>query len=129
MEFEGQYLTYEEYEALGGTLDQTPFNLLEFESRKRIDLRTQNRLKNEETIPQEVKLCIFNIINALKTYMNNQNKNVQSEKVGEYSVSYGNTSIKELIQSKSTEIDDIILNDLYGVIVNGEHVIYNGVAQ
>ena len=40
MEFEGQYLTYEDYKALGGTLnDQMPFNLLEFESRKQIDKR------------------------------------------------------------------------------------------
>lgn len=126
MEFSGQYLTYNEYTALGGTLDQTPFNLLEFEARKRIDLRTQNRLENEETIPQEVKLCVFNLINTIKTYENKQNRNVQSESVGEYSVSYSG-NIKEIIQNKSYELDDIILNDLYGVIVNGEHVIYNGV--
>ena len=30
MEFNGQYLTYNEYKALGGSLDITPFNLLEF---------------------------------------------------------------------------------------------------
>ena len=46
MEFKGQYLTYEDYKALGGTLDLTPFNLLEFEARRRIDIKTQNRLKN-----------------------------------------------------------------------------------
>ena len=46
MEFSEQYLNYEEYKSLGGTLDIMPFNILEFESRKRIDERTQNRLKN-----------------------------------------------------------------------------------
>lgn len=127
MEFSGQYLTYNEYTALGGTLDQTPFNLLEFEARRKIDSRTQNRLKDEQNIPQEVKLCVFNLINTLETYINTQNRNVQSESVGEYSVSYGG-NIKDIVESKNTELDDIILNDLYGVIVNGKHVIYNGVA-
>jgi hypothetical protein len=127
MEFSGQYLTYEEYRSLGGTLDLTPFNLLEFEARRKVDTRTQNRLKNEKTIPQEVKLCIYNLIGTLETYINKQNRNVQSESVGEYSVSYGG-NIKEIVESKNAELDDIILNNLYGVIVNGEHVIYNGVA-
>ena len=29
MEFKGQYLTYQEYLALGGTIEKMPFNLLE----------------------------------------------------------------------------------------------------
>ena len=125
MEFSEQYLTYEEYRSLGGTLDLTPFNLLEFEARKKIDLRTQNRLKNVEEIPQEVKLCIYKLINTIQTYSNEKNRNIQSESVGEYSVNYGG-NVKELIQSKNSELDDIILNDLYGVVVNGEHIIYLG---
>ena len=36
MEFSGQYLNYEEYKSLGGTLDIMPFNILEFESRKEL---------------------------------------------------------------------------------------------
>ena len=35
MTFEGQYLTYDEYLALGGpAIGQMPFNLLEFEARR-----------------------------------------------------------------------------------------------
>jgi len=126
MVFEGQYLTYQEYQSLGGSLNQAPFNLLEFEARRQIDGRTQNRLKDIDEIPNEVKLCVFNIINTIQTYANEQNKNISSEHIGEYSVSYGN-NIKELVQSKNTELNDIILNDLYGVIVNNEHIIYLGV--
>jgi len=113
---------------LGGSLDQTPFNLLEFEARKRIDLRTQNRLKDIEEIPQEVKLCVFNMINTIQSYAQSQQaKSISSERVGEYSVTYNSTSIKELVQGKETELNDIIMHDLYGLIVNNEHVIYNGV--
>ena len=126
IEFDGQYLTYEEYQSLGGSLDTMPFNLLEFEARKRIDLRTQSRLKDIDEIPQEAKLCVFNMINTIQSYASEQNKNVSSEHVGEYSVSYG-SNIKDLVQGKETELNDIIMHDLYGLIVNNEHVIYNGV--
>lgn len=128
IEFDGQYLTYEEYQSLGGSLDTMPFNLLEYEARRRIDLRTQNRLKDIDEIPEEVKLCVFNMINTIQTYANEQNKNVSSERVGEYSVTYG-SNIKELVQGKETELNDIIMHDLYGLIVNNEHVIYNGVKE
>lgn len=126
MEFSEQYLTYEEYRSLGGTLDLTSFNLLEFEAHRKIDSMTQNRLVNETNIPKEVKICVYNLINTLQTYTNKKNRNVQSEHVGEYSVSYGG-NIKELIQSKNEELNDIIINDLYGVIVNNEHILYAGV--
>jgi hypothetical protein len=127
-EFDGQYLTYEEYQSLGGSLDNMPFNLAEFEARKRIDLRTQNRLKDIDEIPQEVKLCVFNMINTIQSYAQSQQaKSISSERVGEYSVTYNSTSIKELVQGKETELNDIIMHDLYGLIVNNEHVIYNGV--
>ena len=52
MTFEGQYLTYAEYLGLGGSaIGETSFNLLEFEARNQIDLRTHNRLVDVETIP------------------------------------------------------------------------------
>jgi len=127
MSFEGQYLTFAEYKSLGGTLEETPFNVAEFYSRKEIDIRTQNRLNGVEEIPDEVKLCVYNLINTLEKYKNESLKrNISSERVGDYSVSY-TSDYKEIIKSKSSEINDIIMNSLYGVIVNNEHIIYAGV--
>ena len=135
MEFKGQYLTYEEYKALNGTLDITPFNLLEFEARRKIDIETQNRLVNvdSEDIPQAVKLCIFNLITAIDNYASSiisatENGNIQSENTDGYSVTYVKSSqIKDIISSKSTEINDIIRTYLLGVIFNGQHLLYVGV--
>ena len=133
MEYEGQYLTYTEYQALGGSLTETPFNLLEFEARNLIDLRTQNRLVGVEVIPQKVKICEFNLINKLEAYTNqinqvNQTGNISSENIDGYSVSYATSSqIRDILASKNSEIDEILLNGLYGVVVNDEHIIYNGV--
>lgn len=129
MEFSGQYLTYNEYRTLGGTLDLTPFNLLEYEARRKIDERTQGRLKGIKEYPQEVKVCTFALINALNNYSNegSNNKNIASESVGSYSVSYvtGGT-IQEIVKSKSVELNDIINTYLIGVVVNGEHIMYLG---
>lgn len=130
MEFNGQYLTYDEYKALGGSLDQTPFNLLEYEARRIIDSRTLQRLKGINQIPQEVKMCMFSLINTINGYANQSktSKNISSESVGSYSVSYitGN-QIQETINSKNAELTDIVLTYLTGVIVNGEHLVYLGV--
>ena len=130
MEFSGQYLTYCEYKVLGGRLDMTPFNLLEFEARRKIDERTFNRIKGIKEIPQEIKMCMFALINSLGSYSSesSNNKNIASESVGSYSVSYvtGGT-IQEIVQSKNVELNDIITTYLMGVVVNGEHVLYLGV--
>lgn len=130
MEFSGQYLTYNEYKALGGNLDITPFNLLEYEARRIIDNRTLQRLKGIEIIPQEVKMCMFSLINTINSYANQgqTSKNISSESVGSYSVSYTTgTQIQETINSKNAELTDIVLTYLTGVIVNGEHLVYLGV--
>ena len=135
MEFSGQYLTFTEYRGLGGTLAETPFNLLEFESRRQIDIRTQSRLKgiNSEDITQEVKLCVFNLIETINNYASSiesatENGNIASESTDGYSVTYVKSAqIKEIIQSKSTEIKDIVETYLLGVIFNHEHLMYVGV--
>ena len=132
MEFNGQYLTYEEYKGLGGALDLTPFNLLEFEARRKIDTRTQGRLKGFESneIPQEVKLCIYSLINSIVMFNETTNKagNIASENTDGYSVSYITAGqISEVVTSKNKELDDIIRTYLLGVVFNGEHLLYAGV--
>lgn len=134
MEFGRQYLTYEEYKGLGGTLDLMPFNLLEFEARRKIDIKTQNRLKNinSEDMPQEVKMCVYNLINSIKTFNDSQNSsingNIASENIDGYSISYITADrISDIVKSKGIELDDIIRTYLLNVIINDEHLMYVGV--
>ena len=135
MEFEGQYLTYEEYKALGGELDLMPFNLLEFESRRKIDIRTQNRLKDVDSkdIPQAVKICEYNLINSINGFagaMTNisNNGNVASFNSDGYSESYVTPAqIQDVVKSKSAELDDIVRTYLLEVIFKNEHLMYVGV--
>ena len=109
MEFEGQYLTYDEYKALGGLLDQTPFNLLEFEARKEIDKYTFNRLVNLETQNQEVKLCIYALIEQINSNKANLN-GVASESTDGYSISYTSQNNAETSQKTRKTIETYLIN-------------------
>ena len=128
MEFNNQYLTYEEYESLGGTLGEMPFNILELKARQVINERTQNRLKNIEEILQEVKICVYDLINTMNKYNlsdNSTNSNVSSENTDGYSVTY--KSGTELTEEQKKQYDDVMETDLYGVIVDNTPILYLGV--
>ena len=127
MEFEGQYLTYQEYKALGGTLDEMPFNLLEFNARMKIDERTFGRLVNKGQEYKEVKLCVYNMITTLNSYSSYdmQNKAISSESTDGYSISYG-TPQKSTTEAKNIELEDIIDTYLSNLIVDDVRVLYRG---
>lgn len=133
MTFEGQYLTYAEYRDLGGSaIGEMPFNLLEFEARRKIDTRTQDRLKKVDSseIPQEVKLCVYSLINSINDYMESSKSvgTIANETTDGYSIGYITADrISEVIRSKSVELDDIIRTYLLGVVVNNEHIMFLGV--
>lgn len=128
MEFSGQYLTYDEFRLLGGTLDIMPFNLLEFNARKKIDEKTMNRLVGVEEIPQEVKICVYELIKVLESYESDKtrNKAISSENIDGYSVTYNNNVSLDSV-AKNSQLESVIDDYLFGVIINGEHIIYCGI--
>lgn len=67
------YLTYDEYQDYGGTLEETAFEMYEFEAASMIDYYTFNRLKKgagyegqAESVKEAVKRCEFKIISLLQ---------------------------------------------------------------
>lgn len=131
MNFSNQYLDYAEYKRLGGTLEEVPFNELEFECRRLIDSKTQNRLKKADKIPEEVIMLESKMIQFLENYYSSINKTqngVQSENIDGYSVTYISSSeISQIITNKTNELQELISTYLFGVIVNNEHLLYCGV--
>ena len=127
MEFKGQYLTYQEYLALGGTLEEMPFKLLEFNARKKIDERTFGRLVDKGQEYQEVKLCVYNMITTLNSYSSydTQNKAISSESTDGYSISYG-TPQKSITEAKNSELEDVINSYLANVVIDNVPVLYRG---
>lgn len=109
MEFNNQYLSYEEYQSLGGTLEETPFNISELEARKNVDKYTFGRLKDLDTQIDEVKVCIYKLIGLIDTYnsYDNQSKGISSESTDGYSISYGQAT-ENVSKAKMSEIKSII---------------------
>ena len=63
-----QYLTYEQYQAWGGTLDESAFNLAEIRARARIDAMTQKRVAYMREVPEQVQAAMMEIITVDSTY-------------------------------------------------------------
>jgi len=53
------YISFADYQAMGGKLDQQDFTQAEFIARKYIDLMTYNRIKE---VTESVKMCTFGLI-------------------------------------------------------------------
>ena len=110
MEFTKHYLTYAEYKALGGTLEETPFNVLELKAQKEIDRYTFGRLQTLPTQVNEVKVCDYELIKKLDNYQNaetNQAKGISSESTDGYSISYG-TKTSDSVSSMNKDIENCI---------------------
>ena len=114
MEFKKHYLTHEEYQELGGTLDETPFNILELEAQKRIDKYTFGRLKDLDEQINEVKVCAFRLINYLASYneiSSNERGSISSESIDGYSVSYSSLS-ESVLKANVEQIKTIVKDTL-----------------
>lgn len=122
MNFDNQYLTYSEYRILEGKLQEMPFKILEYKAEKEIDKYTSSRFRNlnSNNYPQELKLCVNELINEYKTY--NETGNKTSESIGNYSVNYN----KPIIAEENKVLKSIIHNYLSETKVNDVFVLYCG---
>ena len=60
-----QYLTYDEYQEIGGTLDLTAFNRNIDRACAFIDASTQNRLQSVLEVSTKVKACVRDLVEYL----------------------------------------------------------------
>lgn len=134
------YLTYEEYQSMGGTLDATTFDDLEFEAEALVNWYTFNRLKNDTTFPEELKRLMKYLINL--AYQQSQltgasgsgdSENVSAKAIASQSndgvsISYNILSAKDLMNSCKTEGEKAIKMYLQGVMNEaGRLLLYRGV--
>ena len=134
------YLTYAEYVNMGGTEEETAFNNLEFEAESLINWYTFNRLKNEDSYPEEVKRLMYYIINLLVTTRNAMNisssgsasnpqelNNIKSQSNDGVSISYQTLSANDLIDKNKQAIEEAVDRYLQGVINSlGQKLLYRG---
>lgn len=133
------YLTYTEYQNMGGTLDETTFNDFEFEAEAQIDWYTFNRLKNETEFPEAVKRCMYHLIKLLQqkaqaSVVDGQSADgtitagVASQSNDGVSISFNTLSAKDMVETAKAEIADCINKYLQGVMNSlGQKVLYRGI--
>lgn len=134
------YLTYTEYQEMGGTLDETTFNDLAFEASSKIDWYTFNRLQNDTEYPDSLKRCMYRIIQYIQAEQQvsglgdadstetGVNAGIASQSNDGVSISYNILSARDVVETGKAQIEQIIKQYLSSVVNSlGQKVLYRGV--
>lgn len=137
------YLTYDEYQELGGTLDETLFDTLRLDAQGYIDWHTFNRLWKEEwrteEVMERVRPCMYQLIGLVAAKSNlitpqvassggiNVNAQISTQSNDGVSTTYSVFSADMLYEKAKKEIDDCITRFLTGVMNSaGRKLLYRG---
>lgn len=135
------YLTYEQYQSLGGTLSETVFSDCEMEAEMLVNWYTFDRLKNEKVVSEDVQKCVYMLIKyiALQSGLDGSGTvnsdgsisssggAIASESNDGVSASYNILSAQELMDNAKSKIENIIKMGLSNVVNSlGRKVLYRG---
>lgn len=151
------YLTYQDYQNMGGTLDETTFNNFEFEAECVVDWYTFMRLKKEqvEDYPPQLARCMNALIRLLKlksdamtlgsqttstesggtTTTVTSNATIASQSNDGVSISYNSVSASEVVDKlslgqKGNEFENTVKLYLNGVRNSlGKRLLYRGLYE
>ena len=120
-----QYLTYEEYTEIGGTLDLTAFNRNIDRACAMIDIRTQSRLEKFGDMPRIVKIVCADLVSYIA------NNTVDKSVVTSRSQSAGGVSESESYATKTAEDFANDLDKIFEPLAlvntkNGISILYRG---
>lgn len=111
------YLTFEEYQSLGGKCTQDAFLTLQFDTESKMDYITSGRLAKliEElgTVPKEIQMLEVKLVNIENNSKMERDDNTTSYSNGIESFGYGDTSNKSLDASLTERFKDIMMEYLY----------------
>ena len=122
------YLTYEEYQIMGGTLVETTFDEYEFTAESLVNWYTFNRLRGETTYPEALPKLMFVLIHMIQMRMDalgnnfvDENGNIVSGAITRQandgvSIEFNNLSASHIIEFTSDkQLNDTIGKYLYGL--------------
>lgn len=121
-----EYITYEQYEKIGGVLESAAFNRYSLRASSRIRQETQGRIDKMSEVPDEVKHLCRDLIEYMNNNIN-QDKAITSESQSQggasESVSYENKNALDI----EKEIDNMIYDYLASVTDDNETpLLYRG---
>ena len=130
------YLTYEEYQNFGGTLDEPNFNKFEFQAEAEINYATFNRLTGDTNIPYAVKRLTLYLVDLMEKRAaalslgkgSTTPSYITSQSNDGVSISYNGMSPAELIKLSETDSLKAIRSYLEGVTNEaGRKLLYRGI--
>ena len=132
------YLTYAEYQAMGGTLEEATFNDYYYQAKALIDYVTFNRLKDDTVFPIELKYCVFRLIkmyNQQNTLLNPEEAisggtgGISSQSNDGVSISYNVLSADKLADCTSDKAATKLVRQYLADVKNeaGRKVLYRGI--
>ena len=133
------YLTYEEYEDMGGTLKESAFEDFAFEAESTINWYTFNRLTKETSVSNNVKRLMYRLIGLIQLNQKAQSLG-QDTKTGEvsgaivnqsndgFSTSYNVLTASDAIKISESEVKRLV-HQYLGAETNslGHRLLYRGV--
>jgi len=131
------YLTFEEYQELGGTIEEEElFDDLEFGAEAYINYMTFDRLKAYPTIPTEVKRLTYYLITLVKKKAESLSLGSGDVSTGSYirnqsndgvSITYSGMASADLYKTCTVEANIAVKHYLSGVKdASGRKVLYRG---
>lgn len=129
------YLTYDEYEQMGGQLSEAAFSTLEFRASKALDALTHGRVMNEQPVRMAVKQAVYALISAMQ--MDDENasayggRDVQSMSNDGVSVTFASGAQgAEAVRAQSARYNNVLKAFLFGEVTeDGVPLIYAGVVS
>ena len=126
------YLTYNEYQNMGGTLDEVAFNSLLLDVESKVNYLTNGRIAKLDTIPQAVKTLIYKLICFYNTNNQGVTENANIGNLTSYSngiETFGYAAGTDDMLKGSTSFDSKILTMMKEYLWEYPELLYRGRKQ
>ena len=110
------YLSFTDYQSLGGNLPEPDFTRQEYAARKEIDLHTFSRLQDIDPIPEDLKMCVLELVQ----------RQLCGDLDGQDFISQGSGKLSGTKEDRKNRAYEIIRRYLDGLTVDGVPVFYAG---
>lgn len=104
------YLTYEEYQTMGGAADEPTFTRLCAAACGRIDRLTHGRIHGLDEVPEAVRLAAFELIHRAESYEAEDARMASFTNDG-MSVSY----VQETAPQRDSSLNSVVIDLLWGL--------------
>lgn len=122
-----QYITYSEYNSMGGVCDLTAFDRYIDRACGIIDVATHNRIEAMESVPRQAKAACRDLVEYLANNADTSEKTVASRSQSAGSVSESESYVAKSVDDMRNDVDNLLFDYLGSVTDDkGIPLLYRG---